>query len=257
MQTGVTFYNCHNTGKISLTKVSDGTDYETRAYGVGAGFISHSNAGTISYDGKCTSTGAIDAPLAALYHVRANVVKYTGNNTWITGTGSISGSYQAAVEAKGIIMTDYSKAAAKTLEDYFNMPNALDGIYYQTDTAYAVELLRRENNDSRISRFTAGEWNDSSVVKRGITDGSTSGTTVKLFVDLNWTEKITTGTSRTITVDLNGHTLTATSPILKGMGATKVIFRNGIISAEGVKLVEDGYSSVTFEDSVTGHWAEQ
>ena len=263
----ITFVDCHNEGSISLTKVND--DYETDKYGVAAGFISHSNGADIEYDNLCSNSGVIEAPLAANFHTYvSSAITYNGNGTWKNANTDpdkmyASTSLKNTLGMVGVYETETSKAYFELIESAWKIYNGFDGVFYHSNSAYSVffygdNRFESPNYCDIAAKYTADEWNEKTdAADSNIEHDSTATMTIVLQRDLNWTADYQVGTSRTVIIDLNGHTLTATGSIIHGAGSgTKITFKNGTINAEGVNLVGNYYSEVNFEN-VTGSYIDQ
>ena len=232
----IQFVNCQNNGTISLNKSGD---YLTGKYGVAAGFISHSNNATISYSG-CSNSGTINAPLAADYHTYVNSsLKYNGSNAWAYD-GNIGGvSIAQSLKMEGVKATASSKALFNKIEEICGLANSFDGKFYNTSTAYAVYFSGQRSIShgvpSLVSKITASDWNSRTYADSdGIEEDSTDPFSIVLQSDLTWTAVYDFGTCIDLTVDLNGHTLTANEGVISSPGGgTKIHFKNGTLNKAG------------------------
>ena len=233
----IQFVNCQNNGTISLNKSGD---YLTGKYGVAAGFISHSNNATISYNG-CSNSGTINAPLAADYHTFVNSgIKYNGSNSWTCSDPNGGISLKNTIKMVGIKETASSKAYFNKIEAERGLTSAFDGMFYNTGTAYAVYFYGNhgyEYTDAQIlaSKITASDWNSRTYADSDeIEEDSTNPYSIVLQSDLTWTAVYDFGTCVDLTVDLNGHTLTANEGVISSPGGgTKIHFKNGTLNKAG------------------------
>ena len=250
----INFVNCQNKGNISITKESDGTYSSYTGYGVAAGFISNVQGATVNYDSKSVNNGIIEAPLAVNYH--APTALKMNNGIW---NGKVSCSYNMITRAKGVIMTESSKAYAKFAEDELKLPHAFDGLLYKTNNEYVVEVSS-STAPAGTARYTAEEWADVSTnlnYGTGAADtiaNSTAPLTIKLLYDLTWNRTLNfTGSGRPIVIDLNGHTLTVSATMFSGQNGYSIKYQNGEIQVhESIDILSTtGKGTVTYEN-VTG-----
>ena len=144
--------------------------------------------------------------------------------------------------------TASSKAFFNKVEEICGLANVFDGKFYNTGTAYAVYFYGERGYESYTpslaSKITASDWNSRTYADSdAIEKDSTNPYSIVLQSDLTWTAVYDFGTCVDLTVDLNGHTLTANEGVISSSGGgTKIHFKNGTLNkADGVTSIFNNF----------------
>ena len=246
----INFVNCQNEGKVAIPRDENNSYASYSGYGTAAGFIANVQGATVNYDVNSVNNGIVDAPLAADYHTFIALKMSQGSWKYH------SGNYEQIWRSKGVYMTETAKAYADFAEDYLGLPNAFDGLLYETNNEYVISFSS-SNSPNGLIRYTMEEWTNDETDMSFASKNTTTPLVVTLYEDLTWTRAFEiSGSGRPIVIDLNGHTLTVEETMFTSVSYSFIV-KNGILN-KGSEFTGDvlkmGTSGTITYENVTGNY---